>query len=329
MFIEKIEKDEKTVFSFCGIKFSHKNKKKNMDLYNKNRFYNNIIKEKLPYSVRRGVLEDRLYKKVGYFPNLDNPQTFNEKLTWLKLYYHDNLQRKIVDKITFKDYITQILGKEYVVPTLGVYERAEDIKFSELPEKFVIKSNCGWGGDQVIIVKNKENANFDKIKAQINSWLVPWNNYFYQSFEWDYENIKPKIIIEEYLEALDGDIPDYKFFCYNGKPETVLVIEDRFEKSKMKKTFLDNNWNILPIRRPKCKINKSIKRPENFAEMDKIARKLAEPFPFVRVDFYNLENKIYIGELTFYPGGGVEPFAAKKWDLQLGKMLELPEKKEI
>lgn len=328
MFINKIEKTEKTIYTILGIKFARKHKNKKMCLYNKNRFYNSIIEKSFPSFVRRGILEDRFYKKVGYFPNLNDPQTFNEKLNWLKLYYHDKLQEKCVDKITFKEYITQVLGGEYVIPTIGIYEHTEDINFSELPEKFVIKSNCGWGGEQVIIVKNRETADFNKIRAQINSWLVPWNNYFYQSFEWDYENIKPKIIIEEYLEAINGDIPDYKLFCYNGKPKVVLVIEDRFKKVKTKKTFLDINWNILPIRRPKCKINEKIEKPENFDEMIKIASKLAEPFPFVRVDFYYLKNKIYIGELTFYPGGGVEPFASKKQDYELGRMLKLPEKKE-
>ena len=329
MLFKKIEKSGKTVFSVCGIKITRKHKNKIMDIYNKNRFYNCIVEKILPDTARRGILEDRFYKKTGYFPNLDNPQTLNEKLTWLKLYYHDKSQTECADKITFKDYVSRVLGQEYVIPTIRTYERLDDINFDDLPNKFVIKSNCGWGGNQVIIVKDKKKVKIDKLKANINSWLIPWNNYFYQSFEWDYEDIKPKIIVEEYLEDINGDIPDYKFFCYNGEPKTILVIEDRFQKGKIKKTFLDNNWNVLPIRRPKSQVNKKIKKPENYDEMMKIARHLSKGFPFVRVDFYNLKNKIYIGELTFYPGGGVEPFASKKWDIELGRPLELPTHKEI
>ncbi len=328
MFITRIEKPEKTVLSFCGIKFTRKHKKVFMDLYNKNRFYNAIVKNNFSIAERRGILEDRFYKKTGYFPNLNNPQTFNEKMTWLKLYCHDEVQKKCVDKITFKDYIAQILGKEYVIPTIAVYDRADDINFDELPQKFVIKSNCGWGGDQVIIVKDKTKINIDRVRRQANSWLVTWNNYFYQSFDWEYENLKPRILVEEFLEAIDGDVPDYKFHCFNGEPKAILTIEDRFKKGQIKKTFLDDKWNVLPIRRPHSTVNKNVKKPKLFDEMLKISRKLGEKFPFVRVDFYNTDNKIYVGELTFYPGGGVEPFATKEWDIQLGELLKLPDVKE-
>ena len=161
----------------------------------------------------------------------------------------------------------------------------------------------------------------------MTGWLEQ-EYWVWGGFEMQYLKIKPKIIIEEFLEAIDGDVPDYKFHCFNGDPKAILVIEDRFKKSKTKKTFLDDNWDVLPIRRPHSTVNKKIKKPELFDEMLKISRKLSKQFPFVRVDFYNADNKIYIGELTFYPGGGVEPFTSKEWDAQLGKLLKLPDVKE-
>lgn len=332
--IKKIVKPNKKIISIGGIKFSYGKKKpasqgveayKNT-AYNKNRFYNNIIDQIFPTQVKKGILEERFYKMVGYFPNLDHPRSFNEKLNWLKLYYRDPLMTKCFDKITFKDYICEQLGEGYTVPLLGVYKTAEEIDFDKLPQQFVIKSNCGWGSLQVGVVKDKSKADLDKIKQAANSWLIPWNNYYYQSFEWDSKDVVPQIVVEEFVGELEGDVPDYKFMCFNGEPKCLFVVADR--RSDMALNFYDMDWNLLPFTRKYPNTKYPLKKPKNFEKMIEIARKLAQPFPFVRVDFYDLEDRLYVGELTFMPGGGVEAFDPVEWDYKMGELLQLPEKSE-
>ena len=330
--IQKIEKENKDVIKIMGIKFTRKKKikaKKHNSIsgYNKNRFYNMIVDKTMPESVKKGILENRFYNMVGYFPNLDTPKSFNEKLNWLKLYYKDPLMTKCVDKITFKDYIKETLGDGYTVPLIKVYNSPEEINFEELPNQFVIKSNCGWGGLQVCIVKDKNSVNIDNLKAQANNWILDWNNYFYQSFEWDCKDITPKIMVEEYIEQMDGQVYDYKFFCYNGEPKNLFVAADRFQNKSF--NFYDLDWNLLPFTRLYPNSKYPLKKPKNFNKMVELARKLSKPFPFVRVDLYEIGDKVLVGELTFFPGGGVEPFTPVEWDYKLGEMLKLPEKKEI
>lgn len=330
--IQKIEKENKDVIKIMGIKFTRKKKikaKKHNSIsgYNKNRFYNMIVDKTMPESVKKGILENRFYNMVGYFPNLDTPKSFNEKLNWLKLYYKNPLMTKCVDKITFKDYIKETLGDGYTVPLIKVYNSPEEINFEELPNQFVIKSNCGWGGLQVCIVKDKNSVNIDNLKAQANNWILDWNNYFYQSFEWDCKDITPKIMVEEYIEQMDGQVYDYKFFCYNGEPKNLFVAADRFQNKSF--NFYDLDWNLLPFTRLYPNSKYPLKKPKNFNKMVELARKLSKPFPFVRVDLYEIGDKVLVGELTFFPGGGVEPFTPVEWDYKLGEMLKLPEKKEI
>ena len=330
--IQKIEKENKDVIKIMGIKFTRKKKikaKKHNSIsgYNKNRFYNMIVDKTMPESVKKGILENRFYNMVGYFPNLDTPKSFNEKLNWIKLYYKNPLMTKCVDKITFKDYIKETLGDGYTVPLIKVYNSPEEINFEELPNQFVIKSNCGWGSLQVCIVKDKNSADIDNLKAQANNWILDWNNYFYQSFEWDCKDITPKIMIEEYVGELEGDIPDYKFMCFNGEPKCLFVVSDR--RTEMSLNFYDLDWNLLPFTRLYPNSKQPLKKPKNLDKMIELARKLSKPFPFVRVDFYDLGDKVLVGELTFFPGGGVEPFSPIEWDYKLGEMLKLPEKKEI
>jgi len=332
--IQKIQKKDKKVISVCGVKFSYDKKKKVPDgcnayknaVYNKNRFYNNIVDSLFSTEVKKHILEERFYNMVGYFPNLDNPRSLNEKLNWLKLYYKNPLMTKCFDKITFKDYIKEQLGEGYTVPLLGVYRNAEDIDFDKLPEQFVIKSNCGWGSLQVGVVKDKSKVDWDKMKQAANSWLIPWNNYYYQSFEWDSKDVQPQLVIEEFVGELDGDVPDYKFLCFNGEPRCMFVVADR--RSDMALNFYDMDWNLLPFTRKYPNTKYPLQKPKNFDKMVEIARKLSKPFPFVRVDFYDCSDRLYVGELTFMPGGGVEPFEPVEWDYKIGEMLELPAKSE-
>ncbi len=270
------------------------------------------------------ILARRFYREVGYFPNIEKPQTLNEKILWLTQHYCNPLTRICADKYLVKDYIKQELGEDLCVPTLAVYKSVYDIDLNKLPEKFVLKVNWGWGGKQVIIVKDKSKANIDEIRMKIDDWIQPWNNFFYISYDWGYKNMKPVIYAEEYIEDLDGQLNDYKVYCFNGKVKMILVIGQRFSTSKTTKTFLDPQWNILPVKRPKCAVNEHIQMPKFLDKMLAISEKLAKPFPLLRLDFYIANDKLYIGEMTFHPGSGFEVFEPREWDLKLGTCLELP-----
>ncbi len=262
------------------------------------------------------------YMNNGYFPDFEHPQSFNEKIHWLKLNYHNPLITICCDKFAVKQYAKDILGEDYSVPTLAVWENVNNINFDDLPKKFVLKVN--WSSGYNIIVNDKSLLDVDEIKHRINQWMQPYNNSYYVNFNWGYKNMKPVVYAEEYLNALDGDIPDYKFMCYNGEPKNLFVVSNRF--NKMSVDFFDMNWNRLPFIRKYPNASVPPKKPKSFNRMVEVAKKLSAPFPFVRIDFYELKDKICLGEMTFYPGGGLEPFTPREWDYKLGSLIELPNK---
>lgn len=274
------------------------------------------------YSTRRWVVEQMYYKKLGRFPNLDNPRSFNEKLQWMRFNYHDPLMTRCVDKCSFKDYIKEQVGEEYVVPLYGVWTNVNNIDFDALPDKFVLKSTWGWGDLQNIIVRKKASLDQHKAKALLSNWMQPWNNYYYQSFEWDSKDIEPRIIAEELLEPSSGEIVDYKFYCYNGKCKHFLVCKDR--KIKTKYINYDLDFNCFKPSDKSYVSNEPFDKPKAFDKMLEIAETLAKPFPLVRVDFYDIDGKIYVGELTFSPGGGLNVYY-EEWDNKFGEYLQLPD----
>lgn len=289
-------------------------------LYNR-RIQNYLLEKQYGYKIRRWVIEQMYFNVIGRFPNLDNPRSLNEKMQWMRFNYHDPLMTKCVDKYTFKEYIEKNIGKEYVVPIYGVWNNVNDIDFDALPNEFVIKSTWGWGDLQNIIVKNKKKLNIHKTKALLSNWLQEWNNYYYQSFEWDSKDIQPRVIAEMLLEPLDGEIIDYKFYCYNGKCRHFLICKDR--KTKTKYINYDLNFNCIKLSPNSYVTKDKFKCNKNFNIMLEIAEKLAKPFPLVRVDFYDVDGKIYVGELTFSPGGGFNTYY-EEWDNKLGDYLVLP-----
>lgn len=276
-------------------------------------------------SHKRWMTEQKYTYTIGTFPNLDDPRTFNEKIHWLNLNYQDSRITRCCDKYELKNYVTEQLGPGFVVPIIKVYDRASEIDFDELPEKFAIKVNWGDGAEFSEVVSSKSQADESRIKAKMNNAVQPWNNLYYSHFFWGYKNVPPKIFAEEYVEHLGSDLDDYKFHCFNGVPRFVLVCEERSQK-RMKKTFLDMEWNVLPCRRADGDVNPNVKQPDKFDEMLRIAKVLAKPFPFVRVDFYLAGDKIYVGEMTFHPGCGLESFIPEEWNTIVGDMLELPER---
>lgn len=258
---------------------------------------------------------------VGYEPNIDKPESFNEKLQWLKLYYRNPLMTVCADKYEVRNYVREKIGEKYLVKLIGVFDNVDDINFDNLPDKFILKVNHGSG--QNIICKNKSDLNINEVKDKLSEWMLPKSNHYFYSYEWCYKDIKPKIVCEELIQDSSNDyLDDYKFMCFNGEVKMVFVCSER--QTKLKVDFFDLDWNKLPFTRLYDNSQKEIKKPKNFDLMIKLAEKLSKPFPFVRVDFYEVEGRVYFGEMTFYPGNGMESFKPVEWDYNIGKMLNLP-----
>lgn len=287
------------------------------------RIKNYFAVNKFGESHKRWFIEQKYFHTLGVFPNLDAPRTFNEKIHWLNLNYQDSRITRCCDKYELKNYVTELLGPEYSVPVIKVYEKAADINFSELPEKFAIKVNWGDGPEFSEVVSDKNTADENHIKFKMNNAIQPWNNLYYSHFFWGYKNVPPKIFVEEFVEHEGSDLNDYKFHCFNGEVKFVLVCEERSHQ-RMKKTFLDLDWKVLPCRRADGDVNYDVVKPENFDEMLRIVQTLAKPFPFVRVDLYNANGRLYVGEMTFHPGCGLESFIPDEWNTIVGDMLTLP-----
>lgn len=253
--------------------------------------------------------------------NLKNPVTFSEKLQWLKLYDRKSQYSIMADKAEVKKYVASIIGEEHIIPTIGIYDNVDDIPFSDLPEKFVIKCTHDSGSTTVC---DKSNCDFDEIKKVLSEKLKI--NFFWYAREWAYKNVKPRIIIEKFISDENGNCPvDYKFFCFNGKMEIFKIDYNRFTKRAA--NYYDKNCSFMQIGKIHSIPDPSIKLelPANFQEMVKITEILSEGIPFLRVDLYSVKDQIFFGELTFFPSGGIEPFVGDG-DKIMGDLLILPDK---
>lgn len=272
-------------------------------------------------------LPDDVYLKLFYRGvmgselNLINPQNFNEKLQWLKLNDRNPLYTILADKYEVRKYIENIIGKEYLIPLIGVWDNFDEIDFDKLPNQFVLKCTHDSGG--IVICKDKSTFNVNMAKKKINKSLK--RNYYFFGREWSYKNIKPRIICEELLITEDGKLPiDYKFSCFNGEPDNVMVCSDR-DSGKPKFYFFNKEWylkryNNAGINAPQ---DFMLKKPNKINEMFEIARKLSYNIPFLRVDLYFENKKIYFGELTLYPQSGFDVNLLKDTDLLFGSMIDL------
>ena len=257
---------------------------------------------------------------MGYSLRLDNPQTFNEKLQWLKLYYRKPEFTTIVDKIEVKDWVADRIGKEYIIPTYSVWDKPEDIDLNKLPKAFVLKCNHSGGNWGVYIVQDKSRFNLDAAKTKLSRVL---NHSIYDSYrEWPYKNVQRRIFAEELLGV---GIEDYKFFCYNGFVESVMVAYER-NTGHTKFYFFDRNWNLkrYNIRGKEAPEGFTMPRPENIDKMFELAATLSKGFPFVRVDLYNIKGSIYFGEMTFYPASGLDEKLLAETDEYFGSLIQLP-----
>ncbi|MBW9324173.1 glycosyl transferase [Enterococcus casseliflavus] len=280
----------------------------------------NILKRSIPSYL---FLKIQYKKVMGKKLNLREPITFNEKLQWLKLYDRRKEYTFLVDKYKVKEIVGAKIGKEYLIPTLGYWSNFELIDFGSLPNQFVLKCTHDSGG--VIICKNKKDFNFHEAQKKIDDSFGC--NFFYMSREWPYKNVVPKIIAEEFIS---DNLSDYKFFCFNGEVKIVLVCRNRYTKEGLTEDFFDTDWKHLNMsRKHHPNSTKDICRPEKLDEMINLAEILSENIPFVRVDLYEVDGKVYFGELTFFPASGLEGFVPECWDKTLGEWLILPEKNKF
>ena len=275
-----------------------------------------------------------LYRfRMGHRLDLQNPQTFTEKLQWLKLYNRKPEYTKMVDKYAVKEYVANIIGEEYIIPTLGVWDKPEDIDWDSLPNQFVLKTTHGGGGCGVVICKDK--SKFDKASAIAKLKESMASEIYSGLREWPYKNVPKRIIAEKFMapekSPAHQDLTDYKFFCFNGEPKYCQVIRDRHTKETI--DFYDMEWKhqefvgLLPQSNIADSISNgltSVARPKNLDEMKEICRKLSKEIPFVRVDLYVIDDKNYFGELTLYPASGMGVFTPEEWNDKLGDLLTLP-----
>lgn len=273
------------------------------------------------------IVTDEVYLKcifrlrVGYCLNLNNPQTFNEKIQWLKLNDVHPEYTNLVDKIEVKHYVASKIGKQYIIPTIASWNSVADIDWGKLPNRFVIKCTGDSGG--VVVCKNKQDLDIHNAEAKL---LKGWGqNYYQYSKEYPYKNVVPRIIAEKYMEDESGfELKDYKFFCFDGIPRFLFVASDRQKKGvEVKFDFYDLNWNHLPIRNGHPNASENLVKPKNFEKMVDIARILSEGMKHVRVDLYNCNGDIYFGELTFFHFSGLTPFEPIEWDYKFGEYIRI------
>lgn len=277
-----------------------------------------------------GHLSDETYLRwIYYFEtgnklNLQEPQRYNEKLQWLKLYYHDPLWTRMADKYAVKEIVSERIGTEYVVSCLGVWDRAEEIEWDKLPDRFVLKTTHDGGNNGVFIVQDKSKADKEKIINGINKSLH--RDVFLLGREWPYKNIPRRVFAEEYLEDASGELRDYKFFCFDGKVKYLFVATDRQSGGEVKFNYFDADFNDLGIVQHHPMSDKPVAKPVTFEKMKELAAELSKGIPAVRVDLYEVNGKVYFGEYTFFHHGGFVPFHPDKWDFIWGNDIVLPKR---
>lgn len=271
------------------------------------------------------LFSDKLYLQICYYLeigkrlDLRNPKTMNEKLQWLKLYNRKPEYTTMVDKIMVKEYIANIIGDNYIVPLLGVWDTPDQIDFDSLPDKFVLKTNHSGGNTGVVIVSDKTKTNKDAIKKKLRMSLR--SDIYRRYREWPYKNVDKKVFAEAYL---GDDVADYKFYCYNGYVDAVMICVDR-QLGDPKFYFFDKDWKLKRYnkRGKDAPEDFTLPKPDGIDKMFELASILSRNIPFARVDFYNINGKIYFGEITFFPASGFDKNRLPESDLLFGEMIQL------
>ena len=263
-----------------------------------------------------------MYKaRTGSYLNLKRPNSFNEKIQWLKLYDRNPVYHAMVDKYESKKYVARMIGEDYIIPTLDLWDRVEDIDFSSLPMQFVLK--CTHDSHGIVICKDKQKLNIPKAKKVLKKGLK--RDYYLPYREWVYKDLSHRILAEEFISEDEATPADYKVHNFNGEPKIILVCKGRYEDQGLTEDFYDCEWNHLDVKRPHIPNAKEpIPKPDLLEELLEVSRKLSQGIPFVRTDFYLIKGKLLFGEMTFYPASGFETFEPKSFDRILGDYLSLP-----
>ena len=265
------------------------------------------------------AIEEIYYRRFNRKLDLENPLRFTEKLQWLKLYFRNKEMSICADKYAVRDYLIKKGYSDIINTLIDVWDDVDKINIEKLPEQFVLKAAHGSGMN--LIVKDKSKINWPLWKRIMRCWLK--QNIYIDGREWPYKNIKPRIICEKYIETNGQDLKDYKFFCFNGEPKFIQVDGERY--SNHQRAYYDIEWNYQPFQYGDYDIKYRTERPSQLENMIGIARELAQPFPFSRIDFYNIGDRIIFGEITFFPDSGFASFNPDKYDAILGEMLILPD----
>ncbi len=274
-------------------------------------------------------LSDEMYLKIKYLYrmkkilNLKNPVTYNEKLQWIKLYDRKDIYTTMVDKDEAKKYVAERIGTEYIIPTYGIWNNANEIDFDKLPEQFVLK--CTHDSGSIIVCSDKKSFSCEDAREKLNKSLEQCA--FLYGREWPYKNVKRKIIAEKFMiDEKDEELRDYKFFTFNGEPKILYIAQGRGSGEETVADFFDMEFNHLDMRIDHEMSKELPHPPKNFELMKELAKKLSEGTPELRVDFYEVNGKVYFGEMTFFHCSGFAPFRPEKWDYTLGEWIELPQK---
>lgn len=296
-------------------------------LHNQKQFADSVLTRFFGWLPDKMFISLKYRIQMGYFIDWKNPKTFNEKINWLKIYNRKPEYTTMVDKYAVKEYVANIIGDEYIIPTIGVWNTAEEIEWKKLPNQFVLKTTHGGGGCGVVVCSDIHT--FDK-QAAIEKLTRSLHSDAYTNLrEWPYKNVPRRIIAEKYMapkaSSAPKDLEDYKFFCFNGEPVYCQVIRDRNTNETI--DFYDMEWNhqVFVGLNPKCRNGiKPVPRPTHLEDMIRVCRDLSKGIPFVRVDLYVIDEKEYFGELTFYPASGIGHFTPVDWEKRIGDLLKLP-----
>ena len=293
----------------------------------------NRLRVKKLFSKRGQKIEDEIYLKkafklfMGKKLNLKNPLTFSEKLQWLKLYNRKPEYTTMVDKYAVKEYIAEKIGEEHVIKTLGVWDRFDDIDFNALPQQFVLKTTHDSGGLSIC----RDKSTFDKEKAREKIEKSLEREYFYVWREWPYKDVKPRIIAEQYMEQKGCDeLTDYKFYCFNGEPKFLYISQGLSNHETARIQYVSLDWEKMAVRRTDFpEMDKLPPKPITYDKMIEFSKTFSKNIPFLRVDFYEINGKLYFSELTFSPGAGLTKFEPESWDYKFGDWITLSEKGKI
>lgn len=302
---------------------------KELLLTNRAMFCDSIVKNFLGFLPDKMYLSLRYRCQMGRWIDWKNPTLYQEKLQWLKVYNHQEVYTKMVNKISAKEYVANVIGEKYIIPTLGVWEHFDEINFDDLPSQFVLKTNNGGGNSGVVVCKDKTTLNKEVAKRRLEKSLK--SSIYKNCREWPYRNIIPRIFAETYMEDNsefnEGGLTDYKFTCFNGKADNVMVCCNR-QSGDTKFYFFDQKWNLLPLNKRGKETNPNFKlpKPNCMDEMFDIAGKLSEGIPFLRVDLYFVNNRPYFGETTFFPTSGFDQNILPETEILFGNKIELPNK---